>query len=102
LPRTRWHFATDIATGILTVPRTDKPTWQWNPCAILPLAGSSATSPCVPFNPFGLGNVNQATKDWILDPEKKQKRSLDQDFAERLLTIVVYEGWGARPLSLGA
>jgi hypothetical protein len=56
----------------------------------------------VPFNPFGLGNVNQAAKDWILDPEKKQKRSLDQDFAERLLAVVVYEGWGARPLSLGA
>ncbi|HWK54411.1 MAG TPA: TonB-dependent receptor plug domain-containing protein, partial [Hyphomicrobiales bacterium] len=27
---------------------------------------------CVPFNPFGVGNVNQAAKDWILDPEKKQ------------------------------
>jgi len=52
----------------------------------------------VPFNPFGLGNVNQAAKDWILDPEKKQKRSSGQDFAERLLAVVVYEGWGARPL----
>jgi iron complex outermembrane receptor protein len=57
---------------------------------------------CVPFNPFGLGNVNQAAKDWILDPEKKQMRELTQDFAELLLTGVVYEGWGAGPISLAA
>ena len=57
---------------------------------------------CIPFNPFGLGNVNQAAKDWILDPEKKQMRELDQDFAELLLTGVLHEGWGAGPISLAA
>jgi outer membrane receptor protein involved in Fe transport len=55
---------------------------------------------CVPFNPFGLGNANQAAKDWILDAEKKQMRVLDQDFAEILLTGVLFEGWGAGPISL--
>jgi hypothetical protein len=55
---------------------------------------------CVPFNPFGLGNANQAAKDWILDAEKKQLRVLDQTFAEILLTGVLYEGWGAGPVSL--
>jgi hypothetical protein len=56
---------------------------------------------CVPFNPFGLGNANQAAKDWIVDPEKKQFRVLNQDFAELLATGVVSEGW-AGPLSLAA
>jgi outer membrane receptor protein involved in Fe transport len=57
---------------------------------------------CVPFNPFGLGNANQAAKDWIVDAEKKQLRVLDQDFAEILATGVVSEGWGAGPISLAA
>lgn len=57
---------------------------------------------CVPFNPFGIGNANQAAKDWIVDEEKKQMRILEQDFAELLLTGVVYEGWGAGPISLAA
>jgi outer membrane receptor protein involved in Fe transport len=59
-------------------------------------------SECVPFNPFGIGNANQAAKDWILDEEKKQQRILEQDFAELLLTGVIYEGWGAGPISLAA
>jgi iron complex outermembrane recepter protein len=57
---------------------------------------------CVPFNPFGVGNANQAAKDWILEPEKKQLRVLDQDFAEIVGTGVVSEGWGAGPVSLAA
>lgn len=64
--------------------------------------GPMNTQECVPFNPFGVGNANQAAKDWILDPEKKQMRTLEQDFAELLLTGVVYEGWGAGPVSLAA
>jgi outer membrane receptor protein involved in Fe transport len=56
---------------------------------------------CVPFNPFGLGNANQAAKDWIVDPEKKQLRVLDQDFAEVLATGVVSDGW-AGPISVAA
>jgi outer membrane receptor protein involved in Fe transport len=57
---------------------------------------------CVPFNPFGLGNANQAAKDWILEREKKQHRILDQDFAEVLVTGTLADGWGAGPLSLAA
>ncbi len=57
---------------------------------------------CVPFNPFGIGNANQAAKDWILDEEKKQERILEQDFAELLLTGELYEGWGAGPVSMAA
>jgi len=56
---------------------------------------------CVPFNPFGLGQANQAAKDWIVDPEKKQFRVLNQDFAEFVAQGVVSEGW-AGPLSLAA
>jgi outer membrane receptor protein involved in Fe transport len=59
-------------------------------------------SECVPFNPFGAGNANQAAKDWIVDDAKLNERSLDQDFAELLLTGVLYEGWGAGPISLAA
>jgi iron complex outermembrane recepter protein len=132
----------DIATGILNVPRTDKffmamdavrdPATGQIVCNIalrnpspaelskfmegklisspLDPFGVPADSPigpmnpkeCVPFNPFGLGNANQAAKDWILDPEKKQVRSLGQDFAELLLTGVLFEGWGAGPISLAA
>jgi hypothetical protein len=55
----------------------------------------------VPFNPFGLGQANQAAKDWIVDPQKKQFRVLNQDFAEFLATGVVSQGW-AGPLSLAA
>jgi outer membrane receptor protein involved in Fe transport len=55
---------------------------------------------CVPFNPFGLGNANQAAKNWILDEGKKQVRTLNQSIAELLLTGVVYKGWGAGPVSL--
>ena len=77
------------------------------PSALDPL-GVDADSPigplnpseCVPMNPFGTGNATQAAKDWILDQEKKQVRVLEQDFAELLLTGVVYEGWGAGPISL--
>ena len=57
---------------------------------------------CVPFNPFGIGNANQAAKDWIVDAEKKQLRVLDQDFAEILAQGIVSEGWGAGPISLAA
>ena len=57
---------------------------------------------CVPFNPFGLGQANQAAKDWIVDPEKKQYRVLEQDFAELLATGIVSEGWGAGELSVAA
>ena len=37
-----------------------------------------------------------------MDPEKKQFRVLNQDFAELLATGVVSEGWGAGALSLAA
>lgn len=57
---------------------------------------------CVPFNPFGIGNANQAAKDWILDKEKKQHRVLEQDFAEVLVTGIAHDGWGAGPISLAA
>lgn len=132
----------EIATGIINVPRTDKffmamdavrdpATGQIvcnialrNPSAAeladfmkgklisspLDPFGVPADSPigpmnpkeCVPFNPFGLGNANQAAKDWILEPEKKQLRTLEQDFAEILLTGKLFEGWGAGPISLAA
>lgn len=79
------------------------------PSAIDPL-GVEADSPigpmdpqsCVPFNMFGLGNASPEARAWILDEEKKQQRWLNQDFAEVLVTGVIYEGWGAGPLSLAA
>lgn len=79
------------------------------PSPIDPL-GVTADSPigplnpaeCIPFNPFGIGNANEAAKEWILDEEKKQMRILEQDFAELLLTGVIFEGWGAGPISLAA
>lgn len=79
------------------------------PSAIDPL-GVEADSPigpmnpqeCVPFNMFGLGNASQEARAWILDPEKKQDRVLNQDFAEILITGVAHEGWGAGPISLAA
>ena len=37
-----------------------------------------------------------------MDPEKKQFRVLNQDFAEVLATGIVSEGWGAGALSLAA
>lgn len=57
---------------------------------------------CVPFNPFGIGNANQAAKDWIVDKEKKQHRVLEQDFAEILVTGIAHDGWGAGPISVAA
>lgn len=79
------------------------------PSPIDPL-GVPASSPigplnpqeCVPFNPFGVGNANQAAKDWIVEREKKQDRVLDQDFAEVLATGVLAEGRRAGALSLAA
>jgi len=74
------------------------------------ILGIKATSPigpynpkdCKPWNPFGLGNANQAAKDWILsDPVKTAERVLEQDFAELLLTGNLFEGW-AGPVSLAA
>jgi hypothetical protein len=78
-----------------------------SPADPLGVPGDSPIGPlnpkdCVPFNPFGLGNANQAAKDWIVDPEKKQVRTLTQNFAEMLLTGVLYQGWGAGPVSLAA
>lgn len=75
-----------------------------SPLDPLGIEGDSPIGPlnpaeCVPFNPFGIGNANQAAKDWILDEGKKQVRELEQDFAEILLTGVVHEGWGAGPIS---
>jgi hypothetical protein len=79
------------------------------PSAVSPegIPGTSPIGPlnpleCIPFNPFGLGNATQAAKDWIIEPEKKQVRTLEQTFAELLLTGVIYEGWGAGPVSLAA
>jgi outer membrane receptor protein involved in Fe transport len=77
-----------------------------SPLNILGVTADSPIGPydltqCVPFNPFGLGNANQAAKDWIMsDPRKWTERNLDQDFAELLLTGVLHEGWGAGPVSL--
>jgi outer membrane receptor protein involved in Fe transport len=75
-----------------------------SPIDPLGIPGDSPVGPlnpkdCVPFNPFGLGNANQAAKDWVVDAEKKQMRELKQDFAEILLTGVLFEGWGAGPVS---
>jgi hypothetical protein len=77
-----------------------------SPLNILGVTADSPIGPydltkCVPWNPFGLGNANQAAKDWIMsDPKKWTERNLQQDFAELLLTGVVHEGWGAGPVSL--
>jgi iron complex outermembrane receptor protein len=78
-----------------------------SPIDPLGIPGDSPIGPmnpkeCVPFNPFGIGNANQAAKDWIVDEEKKQQRILEQDFAELLLTGELYKGWGAGPISMAA
>jgi outer membrane receptor protein involved in Fe transport len=57
-------------------------------------------SECVPINVFGLGNVSPAASAWVEDEEKKNLRTLEQDFYELLLTGELYEGWGAGPLTL--
>ncbi len=139
LTGTYQYGESQVATGILNVPRIDRfflaldavrhPTTGEIVCNIalrnpspaelaafmegkrlpspldpLGVPGDSPIGPldpqeCVPFNPFGIGNANIAARNWILDPEKKQERTLEQDFAELLLTGVLYEGWGAGPIS---
>jgi outer membrane receptor protein involved in Fe transport len=72
----------------------------------LDIRGVAADSPigpvnpseCQPLNVFGLGNSSQAAVDWLEDIQKKNFRTLEQDFAELLLTGEVYEGWGAGPI----
>ena len=78
-----------------------------SPGSILGIQASSPIGPynprdCVPWNPLGIGNANQAAKDWILShPVKTAERDLEQDFAELLLTGELFEGW-AGPVSLAA
>jgi iron complex outermembrane recepter protein len=62
--------------------------------------GPVNASECQPLNVFGLGNSSQASLDWLEDEQKKNLRTLEQDFAELLLTGEVYEGWGAGPVSI--
>ena len=57
-------------------------------------------SECVPLNVLGLGNSSQAAVDWMTDIQKKNFRTLEQDFAELLLTGEIHEGWGAGPIFL--
>ena len=55
---------------------------------------------CKPINVFGLGNVSPAARDWVEDEEKKNLRTLEQDFVELLATGELHEGWGAGPVTL--
>ena len=64
--------------------------------------GPLSPSECQPLNVFGLGNSSEAAVDWIEDPQKKNYRTLEQDFAELLLSGQIHEGWGAGAISLAA
>ncbi len=93
--------------AFMNPPPPAQPILLPSPLDPLGVPGDSPIGPlnpqeCVPFNPFGLGNANMAAKNWIVDPEKKQFRVLNQDFAEVLATGIVAEGWGAGALSVAA
>lgn len=55
-------------------------------------------SECVPINVFGLGNVSPAAREWVVDDEKKNLRTLNQTYIELILSGTLHEGWGAGPL----
>lgn len=55
---------------------------------------------CVPINIFGLGNVSAEAKAWVEDEEKKNYRTLEQDFYELILTGDLWTVNSAGPVSL--
>ncbi|MDT8397519.1 MAG: TonB-dependent receptor [Pseudomonadales bacterium] len=67
-----------------------------------PIGTDIIPSECVPINVFGDGNVSQAAADYVVSDEKKGVRSLNQEFAEMLLTGEVFDGFGAGPVSFAA
>jgi len=62
-----------------------------------PVGPDNVIRDCVPLNPFGLGNTSQAVSDYI-GQDKYDHRTLDQDFAELLLTGDLAQGFGAGPI----
>jgi iron complex outermembrane receptor protein len=64
-----------------------------------PIGLDNSVSDCVPFNIMGNGQITQAAADYIMTP-KFGIGTVDQDFAELLVTGEVSEGWGAGPISL--
>ncbi|MDT8397532.1 MAG: TonB-dependent receptor [Pseudomonadales bacterium] len=67
-----------------------------------PIGPDVVPSECVPLNVFGNGNLTQAAADYVVDPEKKSTRTLNQEFAELLVTGDLFQGIGAGPFSFAA
>lgn len=66
-----------------------------------PIGLDNSVSDCVPFNIMGNGQITQAAADYIMTP-KYGVGTVDQDFAELLVTGELSEGWGPGPVSLAA
>jgi iron complex outermembrane recepter protein len=69
-------------------PRTNK---FGNPL-LSPVGLDQSISGCVPFNPFGQGNVSQAARDYLVG-DKWGISNVYQDFAEVVLDGTLFDGW---------
>lgn len=62
-----------------------------------PIGLDNTIRDCVPFNVMGAGNMSQAAVDYTMSP-RFESTTVQQDFAELLLTGELFEGWNG-PLS---
>ena len=64
-----------------------------------PIGLDNSVSECVPFNIMGNGQITPAAANYIMT-DKYGIGTVDQDFAELLVTGELADGWGAGPVSL--
>ncbi len=68
-----------------------------------PIGLDNTVRDCVPFNILGIGEMSDAALDYIHgEHPKKAFGTVDQDFAELLLTGEAHEGWGYGPVNFAA
>jgi iron complex outermembrane receptor protein len=64
-----------------------------------PIGLDGSVRDCVPYNQFGIGNVDPAAIAYA-NSHKIGVGNVEQDFAEVLLQGELYEGWGYGPVSM--
>jgi outer membrane receptor protein involved in Fe transport len=87
--------AAGLASGLKNSPSSRNP----NPGPLgSPIGLDNSVRDCVPYNVMGFGNISQEAIDYI-GTDRMSIGTVEQDFAETVLSGPVFEGWGYGPIS---